>query len=329
MLLIGAGLALHSLAKLTAVDPGFDADGQLDLLGRASPSPISRLRFDDRRRRSNRRTGRRDSRRSRGRLDDAPAAQRTEHGERLPGRWLRAEGAGRSADRRDARRVAEILRRARRASQVRPRLHAMPIAAAPSRWRSSTRRSRGATGRARIRSAAACSEYGGSSSRTVIGVIADVKHSGPAEDARPEVSLPYSQLDPGFMTTWSRGIYFVVRTASAGVAVGSAVRTAVAGDRPRDVRERNAVDGGARLRCRLGAALPHGAARHVRRARDRAGEHRRVRRALLFRHPAHARDRHSRRARRDLVRHPPHGGRPRSRRSRRSAWASACSPRFR
>jgi len=63
--------------------------------------------------------------------------------------------------------------------------------------------------------------------RTVVGVIGDVKHAGPAEQARPEVDIPYSQLDPGFLTTWSRGVYFVVR-GPAGTATAAAAREAVA-----------------------------------------------------------------------------------------------------
>jgi putative ABC transport system permease protein len=47
--------------------------------------------------------------------------------------------------------------------------------------------------------------------RVVVGVISDVKHSGPAAAARPEVSLPYSQLTFGFLNAWARGIYLVVR----------------------------------------------------------------------------------------------------------------------
>jgi putative ABC transport system permease protein len=70
-------------------------------------------------------------------------------------------------------------------------------------------------------------EYGGGW-RTVVGVIADVKHSGPAAEARPEVSLPYAQLEPGFMTTWSRGIYFVVRGKAPGSTLTSVVRAQVA-----------------------------------------------------------------------------------------------------
>ena len=49
-------------------------------------------------------------------------------------------------------------------------------------------------------------EFGGDSWRVVVGVVADIKHAGPAAEARPEVDLPYAQLDPDFLTRWSRGI---------------------------------------------------------------------------------------------------------------------------
>jgi hypothetical protein len=45
----------------------------------------------------------------------------------------------------------------------------------------------------------------------VVGVVGDVKHSGPAAETRPEVDLPYAQLESGFMTTWARGVSFVLR----------------------------------------------------------------------------------------------------------------------
>jgi len=53
-------------------------------------------------------------------------------------------------------------------------------------------------------------EFGGDSWRTVVGVVADIKHAGPAAEARPEVDLPYAQLDPGFLTRWSRGVTLVM-----------------------------------------------------------------------------------------------------------------------
>jgi putative ABC transport system permease protein len=71
-------------------------------------------------------------------------------------------------------------------------------------------------------------EMGSDEWRTVVGVIADVRHSGPAEDARPEVSLPYAQLEPGFMSTWSRGVYFVVRGALPASALTASARAQVA-----------------------------------------------------------------------------------------------------
>ena len=64
--------------------------------------------------------------------------------------------------------------------------------------------------------------------RTVVGVIADVKHLGPAAEARPEVSLPYSQLTSGFMTRWARGLYFVVRGKMPAASLASSARAHVA-----------------------------------------------------------------------------------------------------
>jgi putative ABC transport system permease protein len=71
-------------------------------------------------------------------------------------------------------------------------------------------------------------EFGGKNWRAVVGVIADVKHSGLAEDARPEVNLPYAQLDPEFMTSWSRGITFVLRGRVPATALVPGARAQVA-----------------------------------------------------------------------------------------------------
>jgi putative ABC transport system permease protein len=94
-------------------------------------------------------------------------------------------------------------------------------------------------------------EYGGADGqwRAVVGVIADVKHSGPAAEARPEVSLPYSQLEPGFMNTWSRGVYFVVRGKVPASTLASAARSQVAASDPdmslNDVQSMAALASGA------------------------------------------------------------------------------------
>jgi putative ABC transport system permease protein len=63
--------------------------------------------------------------------------------------------------------------------------------------------------------------------RVVVGVIADVKHSGPALEARPEVSLPYSQLTFAFLNAWARGIYVVVRGDLPASALVPSVRAIV------------------------------------------------------------------------------------------------------
>jgi putative ABC transport system permease protein len=61
----------------------------------------------------------------------------------------------------------------------------------------------------------------------VVGVVADIRHIGPGQDARPEVDFPYAQLEPGFMTTWLRGITFVVRGRVPGASLATAARAQV------------------------------------------------------------------------------------------------------
>ena len=55
--------------------------------------------------------------------------------------------------------------------------------------------------------------------RVVIGVYADVKHSGPETVTRPEVMLPYTQADAELITQWFRSLSFVLRTAGDPMSV--------------------------------------------------------------------------------------------------------------
>jgi putative ABC transport system permease protein len=63
--------------------------------------------------------------------------------------------------------------------------------------------------------------------RLVVGVVRDIRHDGPARDARPEVDLPYAQVDPDLMTTWFRGASFVVSGSLPSSALVPAVRAEV------------------------------------------------------------------------------------------------------
>ena len=63
--------------------------------------------------------------------------------------------------------------------------------------------------------------------RTVVGVIADVRHRALATEPRPEVLLPWVQLDADFLTVWARGISFVVRTDLELTAAASLIRSQV------------------------------------------------------------------------------------------------------
>jgi putative ABC transport system permease protein len=61
----------------------------------------------------------------------------------------------------------------------------------------------------------------------VVGVIGDVKHMGPAAETRPEISLPFAQLDAGFVTVWARGPSVVLRGGLPAAGLTSIARERV------------------------------------------------------------------------------------------------------
>jgi putative ABC transport system permease protein len=63
--------------------------------------------------------------------------------------------------------------------------------------------------------------------RTVVGVVADVRHRALATESRPEVLLPWVQLDAGFLSAWARGISFAVRSDLELTAAASLLRAQV------------------------------------------------------------------------------------------------------
>jgi predicted permease len=63
--------------------------------------------------------------------------------------------------------------------------------------------------------------------RTVVGVEADVRHRALVTEPRPEVLLPWVQLDAGFLTAWARGISFVVRSDLDLAAAAGLIRSQV------------------------------------------------------------------------------------------------------
>ena len=227
VLLVGAGLALHSLVRLTAVDPGFDADGQLTfsvvMPPRKYPTAPSMTAF---------------TRRLSDQLASLPgvehagstthlplSGQNIENGFEIDG-WVPPRPgevplAGMRGVTGDYFPALGARLEAGRVFTSADRTDSQPVAIVNQAFAHRFFAGQDPLGK-RVR------EYGGDSWRAVVGVIADVKHSGPAEEARPEVSLPYAQLEPGFMTTWSRGVFFVVRGRTPASTMASAARAAVA-----------------------------------------------------------------------------------------------------
>jgi putative ABC transport system permease protein len=227
VLLVGAGLALHSLVRLTAVDPGFDADGQLSfsivMPPRKYPTAPSLAAF---------------TQRLADQLASMPGVEHAGSTTQLPmsGQniensfdvegWMPAHQgdsvlAGMRGVTGDYFPALGARLRAGRVFTAADRVDSQPVAIVNEGFARRYFGGKDPLGR-RVK------EGGGDHWRTVVGVIADVRHSGPAEEARPEVSMPYAQLEPGFMSTWTRGVYFVVRGRMPASALASSARARVA-----------------------------------------------------------------------------------------------------
>ena len=63
--------------------------------------------------------------------------------------------------------------------------------------------------------------------RTIVGVIADVRHSGLDQAPRPEVWMPYAQLPDDILVSWLRGLYAAARTVIEPTATMPEIRSAM------------------------------------------------------------------------------------------------------
>lgn len=248
VLLVGAGLALHSLVRLTAVDPGFDADGQLTfsvvMSPRKYPTAPSMAAF---------------AQRLSDQLASMPGVEHAGSTTHLPLSGQNIENAfdvdgwvppqpgevamaGMRGVTGDYFPALGARLKAGRVFASADRAGSQPVAIVNEAFAHRYFAGQDPLGK-RMR------EGGGDNWRAVVGVIADVKHSGPAEDARPEVSLPYAQLEPGFMSTWSRGVAFVVRGKIPAGSLASPARAQVAAIDPdmslNDVQSMAALASGA------------------------------------------------------------------------------------
>lgn len=63
--------------------------------------------------------------------------------------------------------------------------------------------------------------------RIAVGVYVDLKHMGPQVETRPEVMLPYAQIDDVWVTRWMRGLSVVMRTTAEPTSLVPVARAAV------------------------------------------------------------------------------------------------------
>ena len=226
VLLVGAGLALHSLVRLTSVDPGFDADGQLTFSVVLSPRryPDADAMATTANRIAERLAGIPGASQAGATTALPLSGQNMENGFTVEGYTSPTPGDMPVAGMRGvtSEYFAALGARLQRGRVFTPadRRDSQPVAIVNEAFARAYWSGQNPLGR-RLRE-------GGAPWRTVVGVIADVKHSGPAQVARPEVSLPYAQLDPDTMTTWFRGLYFVVRGKVATSSLAPQARAEVA-----------------------------------------------------------------------------------------------------
>ncbi|MEO6237171.1 MAG: ABC transporter permease [Vicinamibacterales bacterium] len=227
VLLVGAGLALRSLVRLTAVDPGFDADGQLTFSLVLSPrryveAPAIAAAVQRLSEQFSTIPGVAQA----GATTHLPlSGQNMENAFEVEGLMLPTPGALPVAGMRgiegDYFAALGVPLKSGRLFTPADRAGSQPVAIVNEAFARQYLTGTDPLGR-RVR------EGGGGEWRTVVGVIADVKHSSLAEAGRPEVSLPYAQLEPGFMSAWSRGIYFVVRGRTSATALAPEIRARAA-----------------------------------------------------------------------------------------------------
>ena len=63
--------------------------------------------------------------------------------------------------------------------------------------------------------------------RTIVGVIADIRHTSLDQPSRPEVWLPQAQMPGALVTRWLRGMGMAVRTANEPTSLTGSIRSAM------------------------------------------------------------------------------------------------------
>jgi predicted permease len=227
VLLVGAGLTLRSLARLASVDPGFDADGQLTfgvVLAANRYPTADAIIVQAQKLAESLAAG--PGVRAAGATTHLPlSGQNMENGFTVDGYASRDPNdipvAGMRGIVGDYFAAMGVPLKAGRYFTAADRQGSQPIAIVNEAFAARYWPGENPIGRR-------LTEYGSSEMRTVVGVIADIRHMGPLAEVRPEVNIPYGQVDPGLMKTWFRGLAYVVRSDAPWGATVDSARAAVA-----------------------------------------------------------------------------------------------------
>jgi putative ABC transport system permease protein len=231
VLLVGAGLTLRSLARLASVDPGFEADGQLTF---GAVMSANRYPSHDEVIAQGQRIADALSAgagvRAAGATTHLPlSGQNMENGFTVEGYTPRDPNdipvAGMRGIVGNYFAALGIPLKAGRYFTAADRQGSQPVAIVNETFARTYWPGQDPIGRR-------LSEYGSNQMRTVVGVIADIHHMGPLAELRPEVDIPYGQLDPDLIKTWFRGLSYVVRSDAPWDTTVSGARAAVAAGDP-------------------------------------------------------------------------------------------------